>query len=400
MIAVSENITLDKIDALYGQLTSDESKIIDIELPKELNNRDICVLFSLLQLGATWIRKSNSGKLILPIQPAPQMSQDSEKEYYSQIVFKEHIYPFIVLSWDKEIVDLGGNLINKKLKAPSQEFFRQMEYFELPRRDSIPVFCFDHDISKRGYSRTFYDINRRLLDEDSLDFNLFTAYQRIGDFFNKIVFRESIKPRLDDFNAIIHELFTNTHEHAKTNELGHNLYPNVRSVYLKFHKRSIEKFKQTFRLHKGVVDYFNSDFDLNDNHELYLFEISVLDSGPGLVKRYSKKRELDISTFEEVEIIKDCLFEHNTSSIGPERMIKGLGLARVLKTIDQKGFIRIRTGRVDVFRDMKNDHYTDYSSSKEIELSDWKTNSKIVFEEHPEVSGTLISIIYPLDYSS
>jgi hypothetical protein len=80
------------------------------------------------------------------------------------------------------------------------------------------------------------------------------------------------------------------------------------------------------------------------------------------------------------------------------KTVKGLGLDRVLKTIDRKGFVRIKSGRADVFRDMKNFNYVEHSSPSEIDLYDWKSNEKNSFTENVEAIGTLISIIYPLEF--
>jgi len=274
-----------------------------------------------------------------------------------------------------------------------------MEYFTLPKNESTPIFCFDHDLSKRGYSRAFYELED-ILPEGALDYTLYPAYQKL-----KNNSRETFKSALGDsvivaFSAIIHELFNNTHEHARTDEKGFNLYPNIRAVYLKFHKRRIDShIGNYYNKQPGLLEYFDSAFHLNKQNEVYLLEISVLDSGPGLVKRYKKTSSLEgISIEEEVEIIKECLHKRNTSAVGADKEIKGLGLDRVLQTIDGKGFIRIKSGRVDVFRNMKRHRYKAHKTPSDIILYDWLENTPESFKMHPEATGTLISIIYPLDY--
>lgn len=388
MIKIERNITIPKINKLYFELESRKEAIIDIQLPKKIEKLDFGVLFSFLQFFATWVRHEKSGKLHLPVN-----GSDEAKIYLED---NEFVYPSIALSWEKEIIDKDGRKIKNELKATSKSYFERMDFFEL-NGNSVPIYCFDHDKSNRGLSRNFYKNNRELVSEDSLGFNLFKAFQKIGSF-NKLVFRNSIKKNLDSFNAIIHELFANTHEHAKTNELGHNLYPNIRAVQLKFHKIRIDKYIELYQDFKGLVEYFQSDFKLNELRELYFVEISILDSGPGLVKRYKGISNYSISINEEVDVIKECLHRHNTSVLGLKGENKGIGLDRVLQTIDEKGFVRIKSGRIDIFRNMKTLRYFHHEKATDIMLYDWQNNSPSNFTVNPATEGTLISIFYPLEF--
>ena len=345
-------------------------------------------MFSFLQFLATWVRNGKSGRLLLPV--------NSVEEAVAYLDDNEFVYPSIVLSWEKEIVNENGDSLKSDLKIPSKNYFNKMDYFDL-KGTSVPIFCFDHDKSNRGLSKHFYKKNRELVSEDTLGFNLYRAFQKIGSH-NSSVFRGSIRSTLDSFNAIIHELFTNTHEHAKTNELGYNLYPNIRAVQLKFHKKTINKYIELYQDFKGLVTYFSSDFKVNRLGELYLIEISIMDSGPGLAKRYKEISAYNISISKEIEIIKECLHRHNTSANGLRGEVKGIGLDRVLQTIDGKGFVRIKSGRADVFRDMKTQRYVHHNRASDIQLYDWQSNSTTNFTIFPAAEGTLISIFYPIDY--
>ncbi len=389
MIKVAGNISIPKIQNLYSELATSQDAVIDLYLPKKIEKLDFGLLFSYLQFLATWVRNNRSGKLHLPVS-----STEEAIEYLDN---NEFVYPSIVLAWEKEIVNTNGENIKSELKNPSKEYFNRMDFFDL-RGTSVPIYCFDHDKSNRGLSRHLYKNFRELANETTLGFNLFNAFKKVGDF-NKGAFRAGVKGSYDDFIAIIHELFTNTHEHAKTNELGYNLYPNIRALQLKFHKKTISKFIEQFQEYSGLVQYFNSGFKLNEQGELYLLEISILDSGPGFVKRYKKISDYNLNISEEVEIIKQCLYRHNTSAEGFRGEIKGIGLDRVLQTLDQKGFVRIKTSRVDVFRDMKSNHYHHHNAASEIQLNDFQNNSTNDFTIYPAAEGTLLSIFYPLEYN-
>ncbi|MBX2924764.1 MAG: hypothetical protein KF746_21360 [Chitinophagaceae bacterium] len=370
------------------KLFSSTEDAIDLRLPNRMEKMDFGLLFSYLQFLATWIRHKRSGKLHLPVS--------TSEEAVKYLEDNEFVYPSIVLAWEKDIVNTNLVNIKNELKMPSKSYFNKMDFFEL-RGTSVPIYCFDHDKSNRGLSRHLYRNYRELVNEEALGFNLFRAFQKIGSL-NLSVFRNSMRKHMDAFNAIIHELFTNTHEHAKTNELGYNLYPNIRSIQLKFHRRQINKLIEEYDGFAGLVDYFNTGFKLNDQGELYLVEISILDSGPGLVKRYKGVTELNLDIREEVNIIKECLYRHNSSVESLKGENKGIGLDRVLQTLDGKGFIRIKTGRADVFRDMKSHRYHHHNAASDIQLNDWNTNDTENFQIHPAAEGTLISIFYPLDY--
>lgn len=388
MIKIERNITIPKINELYAALYNSQNDKVDLFLPKKIEKMDFGVLFSYLQFLATWIRNEKSGNLHLPV--------NSIKEAINYLDDNEFVYPSLVLAWEKEILDTEGNNLKNALKEPSKKFFEKMDFFELKGR-SVPIFCFDHDKSNRGLSKHFYNNNRELISEEGLGFNLFRAFQKIGAH-NSSVFRSSIKSHLESFIAIIYELFANTNEHAKTNEFGHNLYPNIRAVQLKFHSKKIQSFIELYRDFKGLVEYFESGFNVNEFGDLYLVEISILDSGPGLIKRYKGLSEYTITINEEIEIIKECLYRHNTSAEGLKGEIKGIGLDRVLQTLDGKGFVRLKSGRADVFRDMKTQSYAHHQRASDIQLTDWQNNSTTNFTVHPPAGGTLISIFFPLEY--
>lgn len=391
MIEIKANITIPQIAKLYRDLSaqSTQEQKINLKLPKSIQKRNFGVIYSLLQFVCTWIRNKNSGSLTLPV------STDEEALEY---LTDEFVYPCVVLSWEKSILNNNGENIKSLLKTPSQAYFRKLDFFENNERDSVPIFCFDHDLSKRGKSRVFYDNDNKLLGEAHMDFTLHGAFVKLSNF-NKHVLQNSVKSQLDSMYGIISELFTNTHDHARTDEKGFNLYPNLRSMYLKFHKSPLKTYLETYKEFGGLIDFFKSDFKLNNVHEQYLIELTFLDSGPGLVKRYTGQSEIDMEISAEVEIIKECLYIHNTSAREINKPNKGYGLDRTLKLLDGKGFIRIKTGHVDVFRDMKNIRYQAHSSPQDIMLYDWAQNSSSNFTINDWAEGTLISIFYPLDYS-
>lgn len=389
MIEIKSNLTLPKIDLLYAELEETQASK-DLKLPKELNNNQFGVLFSLLQFIGTWIRHPHSGSLILPV------TTEEEALVYLR---NEFVYPIVVLSWEKEILGSDGRKLKSLLAKPSQAFYQELDFFNGGSHSSIPIYCFDHDLSKRGKSRVFYEVDNSIVSEAKMDFTLHPAFEKLSNYFNRHVFKAGVAKELTTFYGIIHELFSNTHEHARTSEKGYNLYPNIRAVYFKFYNTTLQTYQDTYKEFPGLVQFFCSDFNLNLQNQLYLIELSIMDSGPGLYKRYSGKSDFDVHITEEIDVIKQCLYIHNTSSVALNKENKGIGLDRMLRLVDGKGFIRIKSGRADVFRDLRNHRYHAHDDPKAIMLSDWRTNSPTEYTVHKKTEGTLISIFYPLDFT-
>jgi hypothetical protein len=388
ILKIPNKVSSNGLIKLYESLEARKNdSLLDLELPLKNLESDFSLLFSFIQLVSTWLRKSYSGNLILPVS--------SVEEAIAYLNENEFVYPSITLCWNKEIKTLTGENIRLQLKNPSKEYFAKMDFFKL-KGSSVPIYCFDHDKVSRGKSRVFYNNTLELYDEGAMGFNLFNAYEKVS-IHNLSFLRENLKGIIDDFNAIIHEAFMNTDEHAVTNEKGHYIYPNIRAVLLKFQKKTIVGFKENHKGFNGLLEYFDSNFNLNTQNELFLIEISVLDSGPGLYKRYTGNTDFPDDLNEEINIIKDCLYRNNTSEVGSRRSVKGMGLDRILRVIDKKGFVRIRTGRADVFRNMRKFEYEHHETAQDIQLYDSIKNSNTSFSTNACAEGTLISIFYPLE---
>jgi hypothetical protein len=88
----------------------------------------------------------------------------------------------------------------------------------------------------------------------------------------------------------------------------------------------------------------------------HLLEISVFDSGIGLAQQNLRHVVDDaISVEKEYASVLECLRKRGTSSTTP---LRGLGLYRVMHLLTRlKGFLRLRTSRLGLFRDFLDDPY-------------------------------------------
>src|SRR5690606_4573893 len=148
------------------------------------------------------------------------------------------------------------------------------------------------------------------------------------------------------------------------------------------YKKTRSALLEDFKSHKGLTTYFkNSVLKENVKSEIYFLEIDVFDSGVGFVEKYKSLNKTE--SLSDIEIIKKCLIKHSTSAKGLEKGNKGLGLDRILTILDGRGFLRIKTGKSCVYRDLINRPYKKLNTNDidTMELFDWKSNNNSDYTE-------------------
>ncbi len=385
-LKIKRNITLQYINEL-NQLVYSSEEALDIELPKTLKRNSFAVIPSFIQFFATVIRKSRCAKLILPFS-----SEDELTDYIRQ----EFVYPITVLAWNVDIKDKSDIDIKSKMAVISQDYFTRLEFLKIKVLRSLPIYSFDHDYVKRGLSRFFYKSDYSLVELDQLEFNLFPIFKKLSLAHNVRDNRNTLSPILPDLTEIIYELFKNTHEHGRTNIEGGYYFPSARSVTVRMLRRKKSDYLSDEEIPISVKEYFANNLPLTEQSDFIMLEVSVFDSGPGLACRYAKTSDLSSYTLEEeLNITKECLLKHRTSSDAYLSAVKGEGLDKVMQLLDKKGFLKIRTGRLNLFRNFISDPYEESAKVEEIVLKDY-TNNDLNYVEHPHVSGTLHTFYYPI----
>jgi hypothetical protein len=132
--------------------------------------------------------------------------------------------------------------------------------------------------------------------------------------------------------------------------------------------------------------------EVSENEKIGVCEISVLDTGPGMARRWLNKDYKEFNRDEELLAVKSCFLKHLTSDVSGKRQLRGQGLCNVISVIGEIGLIRVRSGRVLLIRDF-NERNLD---RKEIESGDLEFS----IEENNMhlVEGTTVSILYPFLY--
>ena len=256
--------------------------------------------------------------------------------------------------------------------------------------------CFDHLSLKNGLLNTFYIDGVFISNEMLFDFALEKPIRQVLAL-NRSLRLTNIAPSYDDIISIIYELMKNTDDWGKTDEYNKPLNPNIRGLFLKLHRRTRESFATGFENNKGLKNYFSlENFEANAQGELYFLELSVYDSGIGFVKRNLGVSQQQMSAAEQVEIIKKCLIRNNTTATGIDKGIKGQGLDRIMRILDNKGMFWLRTQNVSIFRNLRENRYKVDTKSNDIELFDWFNNSSSDFCELKPAQGSVITLVYPI----
>ena len=393
LISIKKNVNLSNIDRLYLDLYSGikVNSVIDVLLPKELSKNYLGIVSSLIQFISTWSRYANSGKLLIDIENPTDKDIDSLYEF-------EYIFPIVSLVWNSNgIYDRTGNTsLRNILKQKNIKSFEEMKKVNAMKGEKLLLTNFDHLPKEHGILACFEKNGDYILNENDLLESLKPSI--LQDVLRNSRESKAIFEQVqDDFIGIVFELMKNTYEWAKDDEIGVPFNPNLRGVLIKFNKKRRSKLLEEYKKNKAICKYFSSEI-LKENSlgQLYFIEISVFDSGAGFIKKYKSLNQDD--NISDIDIIKKCLIKHNTSAKGLNKTDKGRGLDRILNILDNKGFLRIKTDKLCLYRDLISNKYEDneFNDVNRMELFDWKTNSNKSFTEYKYASGSVVTIIYPL----
>ncbi len=397
MIKIQRNITLKNIEKLYTDLSNNKDSKVDLLLPLDIDSKDFSVIPSLIQFVGTWRRHPNCGRLLT-------RTDINELESIREFDNTEIGFASVVLAWENGISDKSDTDIKQQLKPCNEEIHSKMKSITNVVGNSLLLTCFDHIPKEKGLLNCFYPNNRDFIsNEEQLNFFLDRGLKLVLRTIGNKSKENLISKIFMDIRDIVYELLKNTHEWARTDEQNKILNPNLRGIYLKFHRSKIDSYRNNYKELPQLDNYFKHDFVLNENSEAYFLEVSVFDTGPGFIKR---NLELfggnfdKLSISEQVSIVKFCLSKNGTGEQSYKSTFKGKGLDRILHLLDNKGFLRIRTNNLSLFRDLKSNPYQENVSVKnydDIQIHDFQNAEKI--DSYQYADGALVSIVYPIDFT-
>ncbi len=392
-IIIERNVGLDDLDRFYGQLerAAEVEARVDLLLPRILDNNFMGLVPATYQFSITWIRYQHRGKLLLDIE-------NPDEENWSDLLKNEHLFPIILLSWNKTgVYDRSGEInLKTYLKEPIALVRQAMLRVKPLKGWKLLLTSIDHFPVSSGLLPCFESPQGFINNEMNTYRNLKGAIEEILNF--SLAAKASFESYERDFIAIIHELVKNTYEWGKTDQNNIPVDPSIRGVLFKFYKKRRNTFLDEFRTHKGLSEYFRTpQFKENPNGELYFLEISVYDSGVGFVEKYKVNNK---ESYNDVDVIKRCLIKHMTSASGLEKDDKGIGLDRILNLLDRKGFLRIKTHHSCLYRNLVSHPYKQVDDEKKMELFDWNNQSDKSYTVLPKAAGSTLTILYPLSLNT
>jgi len=392
------------IERAYSKLKNAE--VLHLFLPS-FDDLPIGVQPFVIQFTNTWIRKTSPRSNI--VVDSIITTADIQKFASNPIGF---CISLMTIKQGRKILgknnsDVTAAVAKEALKALDESRpiinEKNQKVFRRKGGQYVHAFCFDHAaMNLNKYNGWFYQQNL-LLDEGKGFTNFYTAViDKLVTPTNARLSKSALKPEITSgVTAVIKELIENTHEHA-IKDYGTNsnipLDPNLRGILVNVHRGDYKYFKSKVSLGDPFDMYFANPATFPNKTEQKTFlEISVIDSGPGFVQRYSTRPLSSMTQFVEKEFLSDCLRAY-------KRGAKNQGLKRIGACVsDKRGFFKIRTGRLSLYRNYLiegfREHQHDHPGEKSLifdKLFDWYKND--TGTTHLEqCSGSLITIIYPIE---
>jgi hypothetical protein len=389
IIEINKAITLNQLDSCYSGLArADEvDASVDLLLPVKLENHFGGLVPALLQFIITWSRYKNSGRLLLNIQ-------NPEQADFKEVLENELLFPAVILVWFKtDIYNSTGDVnLRSYLKEPLEDIRDLMMKVRPMKGNKLLLVSIDHFPFASGGLPLFETPDSFIDNEASTMRNLKPALESILSFSQEAKKEFALYGK--DFIKIIHELFKNTHEWARTDYNNITVNPSIRGILVKFFKKRRQSILQEYKWHAGLREYFESKVHIeNRQEELYFVEISIFDSGVGFVEKFESSDKNEIS---DIDIIKRCLMLHMTSSNDLGKDEKGVGLDKILQILSSKGLIRIKTNARCVYRNMITHPYIFVKTEQDLDLFDWENNSLTNYSNLHNAAGACLTILYPL----
>jgi hypothetical protein len=381
-IKIIKHTTPKHLAETYSKISNIGDEPIALLIPSDLAQYRFGLLADILKLIITL--NSNCNIKIIKLD----FTSSELDKFYEQ----EYSYPIISLLWNTaEFVDKDGENIKSLLREKQNEFFIKMNSYEKFKGNKHIWVNTDHLSKSKGLIRLFENSNGFNDDEKKIANTVKKILIKNILTFKKQNLNE-VEDILEDIGAIVYELTKNTFEWGRTDSNSVEIPSSVRGAYLRFHINKKEKITEdykgtpiaTFFNHKSIEREY-----LNHLDQVYYLEILVFDSGVGFIDKFHQKNKID-----DLSIIKKCLIKNQTSSTSNLKSKKGIGLDRILRILDKKGFLKISTDKYSVYRDLIKDNYEPVKKDnlKDLVIEDWNQDG---FENQIKAQGSYISILYP-----
>ena len=190
--------------------------------------------------------------------------------------------------------------------------------------------------------------------------------------------------------AMLFEIFKNTEDHALVDATGDLLGISVRAIKTNHHAIKPDELGRIVEEFGPLATYCESLRPPQGAAQTHLFELSVLDSGPGFAVTWTGRPLDQLSHEEEENAVRACFGRGSAKS----RSHFGEGLPHVLRLLRrQAGFLRLRTGRLSFYLDFSARDKVDGAAGLRRHEADDALGLA-------PASGSLLTILIPMRRSS
>ena len=343
-VVIKKDVYFEELERVLLNIL-DKKEEIKLRIPATLKfSGGLGVEVNLIQIIITCFRLSKSNILHTYYNNS---SNDDDKTYLEN--FNARLFGISALTMANQIVDSQNNILKKKFSLePAIPYIQAMDksdYQNTTKGKEVNLVSISG--VKKEYISSLYNFGNKNNLKSSLE--LRTEIEQIFNFLVGFTLKKTtIKSKvtdtiLDNISLLVHELFKNTDEHAKTNFKGDEYSRTINGIKFSFPEYDKERVIKVFAPNSMKYgNYLIKSF--NDDEKIRFFEISIFDSGPGYARKWLKKDFSEFSLDEEKEAFKNCLRKHSTTKTGNSA---GMGLTivrKMLKSLD--GYMRIRSGRL------------------------------------------------------
>jgi len=320
---------------------------VDLTYPALLRGRGVGAEAAFVQFLLTWANRSDSRKIVLlDTLPAEEYAARLSERISGRVA------ALVCTSARRR---RGGTDYARLVKGSTERALLDNYYTSSIGRQnvsgrSIAVVC--ADTAGFGEPRSVYDIDIsggwevkdplgfEAIVEGALSAIIFDVYDR--DLSVDKEFTQAAA-------SLLFELFSNTHDHARSGFSGEPLSSSCRGFQIRVVEAEDRVLLDAAQGYAPLQSYLRQLPSGRGLHR-HILEISVFDAGLGFAQQFTKKMLASLSLAEERAAVDRC-FARGVTTKSHRRY--GQGLPQVVTLLRQRhGFIRLRTGRLSLSRDL------------------------------------------------
>ncbi len=360
----------------------------DLLLPRKLPLRQLGGTSAVLQLVLTWYRRCPQGALRLHL---PGTAGPTDAPAIDNFLTTDHGFLAFVLRGRLLSADGSRDVTEAARRLADARLAQMDDVTAAVRGPKLLLACADH--TAWAAPAPFYKRGAETVEIGGLE-----HYRTLARRLSVIAgtgrrHRAFDRAQVRHVGTLVRELVRNTHEWARSDEAGTVYDASVRGLRAELHLMSDQDLERAVAGQEPLADWATQPEVRASDGRYRLVELTVFDTGPGLAaRRLHELGEAQPEIADEYAALRDCLRRHFSTAADPER---GVGLDQVLHTLTSlRAFLRVRTGRINLYRDFAATPYAPASSKDEPWMLDWR--NRIATTTEPPVAGTTYTVLFPL----